>query len=148
VCLPSALETVEHEVPPERIEDGQFRRLYETIRASPSARDMDVAALVRNIEDPALASLAVELFERGRAVAACRDAADTGPGPLARLLEEAVRALKEMEAEAHLAAQREAVRRGEGDPARALEAFAKARARHQGFLPPAARRRRAEDPEP
>jgi len=132
-------------VPPERIETPAFRRLYEAIRSSPSAGDADVAGLVRGMEDPDDASLAVELFERGQALAACRDPADTGPGPIERVLDEALRALKEIEDEALLGAQRQAAREGGADQDKALKEFAKARARKQGFLPPTARKRMSGD---
>jgi len=145
VCRPSAIEDVLDRVPPERIETPAFRRLYEAIRSSPSAGDADVAGLVRGMEDPDDASLAVELFERGQALAACRDPADTGPGPIERVLDEALRALKEIEDEALLGAQRQAAREGGADQDKALKEFAKARARKQGFLPPTARKRMSGD---
>jgi len=141
VCRPSAIGDVLDRVPPERIETPAFRRLYEAIRSSPSARDGDVASLVRGMEDADDASLAVELFDRGQAMAACRDPADIGPGPVERLLQEALKALNEMEEEALLAARRQAVREGVADPNQTLKEFAEARARKQGFLPPAARKR-------
>jgi hypothetical protein len=97
------------------------------------------------MDDADLSSLAVELYERGQALASCRDPADTGPGPVERLLDEAREALKEMEEEAVLASHREAARRGEDESGRALRAFAEARARRQGFLPPSARRRRGDE---
>ncbi|MEA3368377.1 MAG: hypothetical protein U9R68_09725, partial [Planctomycetota bacterium] len=145
VCRPSALEEVADDLPPDRLRTEAFRRLYEAIRDSASARDLDIASVVRGMDDADVSSLAVELYERGQALASCRDTADTGPGPLERLLEEALVALKEMEDDAVLASRREAARRVEGDSGRALQAFAEARARRQGFLPPSARRGRADD---
>jgi DNA primase len=145
VCRPSAVEDVAGELPPERIQTEPFRRLYEAVRQSPSARDLDIASVVRGMDDADLSSLAVELYERGQALASCRDPADTGPGPLERLLDEAREALREMEEEAVLASHREAARRGEDESGRALRAFAEARARRQGFLPPSARRRRGDE---
>ena len=133
------------DLPPERIRTEAFRRLYEAIRQNPAARDMDIASVVRGMDDADLSSLAVELYERGQALAACRDPADTGPGPLERLLEEAREALGAMEEDATLASHREAARRGDDDAGEALRAFAEARARRQGFLPPSARRRRGDE---
>jgi len=145
VCRPSATEEVAGDLPPDRIRTEAFRRLYEAIRDSPSARDRDIASVVRGMEDPEVSSLAVELYERGQALASCRDPAQAGPGPLERLLEDAVRALKDMEADAILAARREAARNGDTKDPRALQAFAEARARRQGFLPPSARRPRTDE---
>ena len=145
VSRPSAVEDVADQVPPDRLRTEAFRRLYEALRRSPSARDQDIAGVVRGMEDADLASLAVELYERGQALAACRDPADTGPGPLERLREEAVAALKAMEEDAALAAHREAARRGEDASGRSLRAFAEARARQRGFLPPSARRQRGDE---
>ena len=145
VCRPSAVEDVADDLPPERIRTEAFRRLYEAIRQDPAARDMDIASVVRGMDDADLSSLAVELYERGQALAACRDPADTGPGPLERLLEEAREALGAMEEDAALASHREAARRGGDDDGEALRAFAEARARRQGFLPPSARRRRGDE---
>ncbi len=146
VCRPSAADEIADDLPPDRVRAEAFRRLYEAIRASPSARDRDIASVVRGMEDADLASLAVELYERGQAMAACRDPAQPGPGPLQRLLRDAVGALKEMEADAALAACREAARTGDGNRNGALQAFAEARARRQGFLPPSARRSKTDGP--
>jgi len=145
VCRPSALEEVADDLPADRIRTDAFRRLYEAIRENGSARDLDIASVIRGMDEADVSSLAVALYERGQALASCRDPADTGPGPLERLLEEALVALKEMEDDAVLASRREAARRGEGDSGRALQAFAEARARRQGFLPPSARRGHADD---
>jgi DNA primase len=145
VCRPSAVEDVTDDLPPERMQTEVFRRLYEAVRQNPSARDLDIASVVRGMDDADLSSLAVELYERGQALASCRDPADTGPGPLERLLEEARTALEEMEDDAVLASHREAARRGEDASGGALRAFAEARARRQGFLPPSARRRRGDE---
>ena len=141
VCRPSWLDDARQAVPPDRIEADAFRRLYEALLENPSRRDGDIESIVRGFDDTALASLAVDLFEAGEAAEACRQEADTGPGPLRLKLEEALRALKEMEDEAELAARSRAAREKETDDARALRDFAEARARRQGFLPPSARRR-------
>jgi DNA primase len=138
VCRPSAMEDIAEALPPSRLRTPEFRRLYEALRASATARDQDIASVVRGMDDGDLASLAVELFERGQAVEASRDPAEPGSGPLERLLDEALKALEEMEDEAALAEHRRAVRDGADDEA--LKAYAEARARRQGFLPPSARR--------
>ena len=145
VSRPSAAEDVAAEMPPDRLRTDAFRRLYEAIRRSASARDLDVASVVRGLDDADLASLAVELYERGQALAACRDPADTGSGPLERLLEEALGALKAMEDDTMLASHREAARRGGAEADEALRQFQEARLRRQGYLPPSARRRRADE---
>ena len=141
VCRPSWLDDARQAVPPDRIEANALRRLYEALLENPSRRDGDIESIVRGFDDTALASLAVDLFETGEAVEACRQEADTGPGPLRLKLEEALGALKEMEYDALLAARSRAARENETDDARALRDFAEARARRQGFLPPSARRR-------
>ena len=143
VCQPSAIEAIAGTLPPDRIRTEAFRQLYEALCASPSVSDMDIGSVVRGIDDAGVASLAVELYERGQAVASCRDPADTGSGPLGRLLADAVEALEALEADAVLATQREAAR--EGADASALKEFAEARARRQGFLPPSARQSRPAD---
>ncbi|MBL7139295.1 MAG: DNA primase [Planctomycetes bacterium] len=152
VCRPSAIEDVLDRVPPERIETPAFRRLYEAIRSSPSAGDADVAGLVRGMEDPADASLAVELFEQGQAMETVRNPADTGPGPIEHLLEEALRDFKKIEEEALLEARRQArgqaPTQGGADPNKALKEFAEARgneAKKQAFTTPAARKRMSGD---
>jgi len=144
VCRSSRLDEVAAAVPPDRVETSEFRALYEALLASPSRRDGDIESIVRGIEDPAVAGLAVELFERGEAVESSRHAADTGPGPLARMLDEALEALKDMEADTLLATRRRAAQENQTDATRALRDFAEARVQRQGFLPPAARRRRPE----
>jgi len=146
VCRPSRLDDVAEVLPPDRIATREFRQVYEALRENPSARDGDIESIVRGIQEADVASVAVELFERGEAVHACRDAADTGPGPLARILDDALQALKEMDAEADLAARSRAARENETDDGRALRDFAEARARRQGFLPPSARRRGSTGP--
>ncbi|MBM4017607.1 MAG: DNA primase [Planctomycetes bacterium] len=141
VCRPSWLENVMPVLPPDRVADAQFRRLYESLASNPTCPDGDIESIVLRIEDTELASLAVELFERGEAQQACRDAADTGPGPLGEMLAAAVADLKDMQDEAELAARRRAAGAGETGGAEALRAFAESRVQHQGFVPPAARRR-------
>jgi len=141
VCRPSKLDEVIGALPPDRIEDTDLRRLYEAILDNPSRRDADVESIVLRLEDPALAGLAVQLYERGEAVGACREADDTGEGPLGRMLKESVAAIRAMEEEAELAARSRAAKENKTDDTEALRAFAQARVQRQGFLPPAVRRR-------
>ena len=143
VCRPSRVEEAVRVVAPERVEDVGFRQLYEAISANKSCRDGDIGSVVIALEDEGAASLAVELFERGEAIQACRDPTDTGPGPLGRMMGEAVEALRKMEEEANLEARGQAARQNTGDDTRALREFAEARKARQGFLPPAARQRGA-----
>ena len=128
---------------PETLQTDVFRRLYEAIHATASHKDGDIESIVRPLDDPDLSAAAIELYERGEAIEACRDEADTGPGPLARLLEEAVEAIARLEDEEASAAHGRAARQVEGDDGRALGAFAEARKKRQGFLPPSAKRRTA-----
>ncbi|HUU92751.1 MAG TPA: DNA primase [Phycisphaerae bacterium] len=146
VCRPSWLDDVVEAVPPDRIEAREFRQLYEALLGSASRRDGDIESIVRGFEDTSVASLAVDLFEAGGAVEACRSEADTGLGPLRAKLDEALEALKEMEAEADLAARRRAARENDTEDGRALRDFAEARVKRQGFLPPSARRRGTTEP--
>jgi len=141
VCRPSRLEEVLDVLPPDRIADPDLRRLYQALLENPSRRDGDIESIVLRTEDQALASLAVELFEHGEAVDASRNPADTGPGPLARMFEEALASIKRTEDESELEARSRAAKEGNTDDAQALRAFAEARVQRQGFLPPAARRR-------
>ena len=60
------------------------------------------------------------------------------------MLDEALEALKEMEADTELATRRRAAQENQTDATRALRDFAEARVQRQGFLPPAARRGRPE----
>ena len=145
VCLPSRAVETANTVPPASVEDKRFRRLYETLVASPVRRDWDVENVTRRMEDGGLASLAVELYDRGEAVEACRDETDTGAGPVARTLEGAVAALKAMEDDAELAARSRAARETTDDT-RALQEFLEARKQNQGFMPPAAHRRGTANP--
>ena len=138
VCRPSRLDEAAAQVPPDRVEDPAFRGLYEVLLTDPSRRDGDIESIVRGIDVPEAASLAVELFERGEGIGACRDATDTGPGPLGRLLDDALRVLGQFDQDAELAAHGRAARQTTDDDTRALEAFTKARVRRQGFLPPTA----------
>jgi hypothetical protein len=94
------------------------------------------------LEDSKVSSLAVELFQRGEAVTSCRDPADTGPGPIVRLLDDALAVLKKMDEEEELATRRRAASENTTDDGAALREFAKDRVKQQGFVPPAMRRRR------
>jgi len=145
VCRPSRLDEAVAAVPPDRLVEATFRRLYEALLANPSRRDGDIESIVLRLDDPALASLAVELFHRGEAVASCRDEADTGPGPLGWMLDGAFRALQALEEEEELAARSRLAKEAGSDDTEALRAFAEARARRQGFLPPGAKRRDLRD---
>ena len=142
VCRPSRLDTAAEAFPPDRIETPEFRGLYEALLANPSRRDGDIESIVMRLEDPKVSSLAVELFERGEAVASCRDPADTGPGPIVRLLDDALAVLKKMDEEEELATRRRAASENTTDDGAALREFAKDRVKQQGFVPPAVRRRR------
>jgi len=139
VCRPTRADDVAGRLPPEKIQDADFRRLYEAMLARPDRRDRDIQGVLRGIEDADLASLAVRLYDRGEAIEACRKETDTGGGPLARLLDETLRTLEELAAEEDLAA-RGRVATSSGDDAQAFRDFAAARKKQQGFLPPAARR--------
>jgi hypothetical protein len=141
VWMPSKLEQVMPVLPPDRMTDPMLRRLYEALLASPSRRDADIESIVLPMEDVELAAAAVELFERGDALSACREAGDTGAGPLARLMEEALAALRRMEEEAELETRSRAARENKTDDTQALRAYTEARVQRQGFLPPAARRK-------
>ena len=112
VCRPSRLDTVAEALPPDRVETPEFRRLYEAILANPSRRDGDIESIVLRMEDAELSSLAVAMFERGEAVSACRDPADTGPGPIARMLDDALAVLKQLDGEDELATRSRAARGG------------------------------------
>jgi hypothetical protein len=126
---------------PDRVEDAAFRGLYEALLANAARRDSDIESIVLRLEDVELSALAVELFERGEAHSGCREPGDTSEGPLGRTLADALAALRAMDEEAELEARGRAAREDKTDDARALQAFNKARAGRQGFLPPAARRR-------
>ncbi|MGB3194261.1 MAG: hypothetical protein WBC39_03100, partial [Phycisphaerae bacterium] len=139
VCQPTRADDVAGRLPPEKIQDADFRRLYEAMLARPDRRDRDIQGVLRGIEDAELASLAVQLYDRGEAIEACRKETDTGGGPLARLLDETLRTLEELAAEEELAA-RGRVATEAGDDAQAFRDFAEARKKQQGFLPPAAKR--------
>jgi len=140
VCRPSWLDEAVAAIPPDRVETPEFRRLYEAILATPSRRDGDIESLVLRMEDAALASLAVELFEEGENLLARRDPADTGPGPLRSKLEEAILGVNELREEKELAARSQDTKENWTDDA--ARAFAEARLKQQGFVPPAMRRRR------
>jgi DNA primase len=144
VCRPSRVDAVIKVLPPDRIEDAAFRRLYEAIAANPMRQDGDIESIVLRMEEPELAGMAVDLFERGERMANVRDPADTGPGPLAQMLTHAVEAIKDMEDDEQLAAHRRAASENTSD-AEALRAFAEARTKRQGFMPPAARRQELPD---
>jgi DNA primase len=126
VCQPSRLDAAAETVPPDKVETPEFRRLYEAILATPARRDGDIESIVLRLEDAALASLAVELFERGEAVAACRDPADTGPGPVARMFDDALAVLRNMEEDSELAVRSRAARENAADDVQALREFEKA----------------------
>ena len=140
VCRPSCADEAAARVPPDQVEDAAFRRLYEAILARPARRDRDVQAAVRDIEDADLAGLVVQLYERGEAIDASRREADTGPGPLARLLDEALRVMEELRKEDELAARSRTAREDQRDDSDTLRAFAEVRKARQGFLPPAVTR--------
>lgn len=144
VCRPSRLEAAVEHLPPDRLQDEAFRRLYEALLATPARRDGDIESIVLGMEDGQLASLAVELFERGEALDACRNETDTGPGPLGRMLEETLQALQGLTEENDLADRSRAAKENQTDNTEALRAFAEARVQRQGFLPPAVRRKGAE----
>ena len=139
VCQPTRADDVAGRLPPEKIDDADFRRLYEAMLARPDRRDRDIQGVLRGIEDAELASLAVQLYDRGEAIEACRKETDTGGGPLARLLDETLRTLEALAAEEKLAARGRVATEAGGDE-QAFRAFAEARKKQQGFLPPAARR--------
>jgi DNA primase len=141
VCRPSRLEEVLDVLPPDRIADPDLRRLYEALLENPARRDGDIESIVLRTEDQALASLAVELFECGEAFDAARHPADTGPGPLAQMFEDALASVKGVDQELELEARSRAAKEGKADNAQALRAFAEACVQRQGFRPPAARRR-------
>jgi DNA primase len=144
VCRPSRSEAVMKVVPPGRVQTAAFRRLYEAIAANPTGQDGDIESIVLRIEEQELASLAVDLFERGERLSQVRDPADTGPGPLERMLVDAITLIEDIEDEGKLAGHRRAASENTSDP-EALRAFAEARAKRQGFLPPAARRQELPD---
>jgi DNA primase len=122
------------------LEDPALGRLLEAIGEAQHPRDSDIENLVRGLDDPDLSALAIELCERGEAIQAGRRETDTGPGPLGRMLEEAVQAILELEKEKDLAARSEAVRQT-GDDLAVRRAYAEARKAAEGYLPPAAKRR-------
>ncbi len=141
VYRPSAARTVVERVVPSAVRTEAFRRLYEAVLAQEAPRDGDVQRLVRGIDDAALASLAVELYDRAEALEEARPETDVGPGPVARMRDEAVAALERIEAESALAAHREAARGGSDEDA-ALQAFIEARRQHGStFVPPVLRPR-------
>jgi len=140
VCRPSRLDEAMVDMPPDHVQDAVLRRLYEALLANPHRRDGDVESVVMPLEDAEVAGLAVELFERGEAIQASRHDTDTGPGPLGRILDEALAALREMREEGDLAVRRRAATDSGLTDTEALRAFAEARLQRQGFLPPGARR--------
>jgi len=144
VCRPSRVDAVMKVLPPDRIATAEYRRLYEAIAANPARQDGDIESIVLRMEEPELASMAVDLFERGEQLSHARHEADTGPGPLAQMMTHAVEAINDMEDDEKLAARRRAASENTGD-AEALRAFAEARAKRQGFLPPSARRQELPD---
>ena len=145
VCRPSWLEEALAALPPDRVETPEFRRLYEALLGNAARRDGDIESLVLGMEDAALASLVVELFEEGEAVLARRNPADTGAGPLRDKLDEAIRGIKEMEEETELATRGQLAREAAADDTEALRASAEGRARQRGFLSPTMKRRDLKD---
>jgi DNA primase len=143
VCRPSRLDEAIGAAPPDRVEDEALRRLYEALLANTARRDGDIESIVLALDDQDLASLAVELFERGEAIQASRHETDTGPGPLGHMMDEALAALHEMDKEEESAARSRAASEGRPEDTQALRDFAEARKERQGFLPPAVRRRPA-----
>ncbi|MGB2937116.1 MAG: hypothetical protein WBD05_02790, partial [Phycisphaerae bacterium] len=142
VYRPSRAPETAEALGPERTEDGPFRRLYEVLLARRAGRDKDPQSILLGLEDAELAGLAVNLYERAEAIEAGRKETDTGPGPVGRMLEDALRALRELDEERDLAARSRAARETKTDDTEALRVFAEARKRRQqGFLPPAANRR-------
>ena len=142
VYRPSRAPETAEALGPERIEDGPFRCLYEVLLARRAGRDKDPQSILLGLEDVELAGLAVNLYERAEAIEAGRKETDTGPGPVGRMLEDALRALRELDEERNLAARSRAARETKTDDTEALRVFAEARKRRQqGFLPPAANRR-------
>jgi len=134
VCRPSRADDAAARVPPAQVEDTAFRRLYETILARPARRDRDVQAALRGIEDADLASLAVELYERGEGIEACRQEADTGAGPLAQMLEKALAAIEQLDRQEDLATRERAARLAKQD-SQALKEFTEGRKAQQGVMP-------------
>ena len=139
VCRPSRIEAVMKVLPPDRIQDAAFRRLYEAIAANPMRQDGDIESIVLRMEEQEMASLAVDLFERGERLSQVRDPADTGPGPLEQMLVDAITRITDIEDEDKLAGHRRAASENTSD-SEALRAFAEARVKRQGFVPPAGRR--------
>jgi len=119
-------------------------RLYEALLVNTARRDGDIESIVLGLEDTGLSSLAVQLFERGEALGACRDASDTGEGPLGRMFDESLGALRGLVEESELAARSQAAKEDKTVNSESLRAFKEARVqRQEGFLPPAAKRRPA-----
>jgi DNA primase len=141
VCRPSRLDAVVPVLPPDRMEDALLRRLYEALLANAARRDDDIESIVRAMEDSELSGVAVQLFERGEALSEIREMGDTSEGPLERLLNEAVAALKRMDEEKELETHRRAAQEDKSGDSQALRTFTEASVQRKGFLPPAARRR-------
>lgn len=140
VCRPSRLDEAIAARPPDKVVTPEFRALYEALLANPSRRDGDIESIVMRMEDEAPAALAVSLYEHGEAQEEGRSPSDTGPGPLARMFDEAVAALKQLDDDEELAVRSRAARES-GHDTDALRAFGEARAQSHGFLPPALKRR-------
>jgi hypothetical protein len=142
VCRPSRFEKAVETLPPDRIEDADFRRLYEALLANAARRDGDIGSIVLGLEDAGLSSLAVQLFERGEAFGACREVGDTGAGPLGRLLDDALADLRRMEEQGEIQTRSRAARENKSDDTQALRAFVEARMqRPKGFVDPLTRRK-------
>jgi len=143
VCRPSWLDEAMEALPPDRVTTPEFRRLYEAILETPSRRDGDIESIVLRLQDAALASLAVQLFEEGEDVLARRNPADTGPGPLRSQLDEALLGMRKIDEEEELATRSRAARGG----GNSLGAYQEARLkRPSGFADPGARRREPDGP--
>ncbi|MCX5653499.1 MAG: DNA primase [Planctomycetota bacterium] len=137
VCRPSRTEAVMKVLPPDRIADAAFRRLYEAIAGNPVRQDGDIESIVLRLEEPDLASLAVDLFERGERPSQVRDPADTGPGPLVLMLVDAITRITDIEEEEKLAPHRRAAKENSGSSTDALSAYQdERRKRPRGFTGP------------
>ena len=126
--------------------DEALRRLYEALLANTARRDGDIESIVLALDDQGLASLAVELFERGEAIQGSRDEADTGPGPLGHMMDQALAALHEMDKEEDLAAKSRAAgaetsEGNEENKKALLRELAEERLKRPGFMLPTVRRR-------
>jgi hypothetical protein len=141
VFRPSLAESAAGSLTPDTMHDADFGRLFETIRSASKPRDKDIRAVLLEIEDQALADLAVSLFDRAESIEASRREGDTGPGPVVRMMNDAVEALEEMQAEDALAADGQAILRGGDVTEDVLRRYADGRQQRKGFLPPAVKKK-------